>query len=76
MQGRHLEISKVEAWKRVIEENDFRGLSPTQMRAIVTAVTEGLKKPRHSLLACQYPDCECVGRCRTTGRMLEPGDWP
>ena len=70
-------MSRDEAWKRIVQGRDFKGVkSRATIRRDVQLVLDGLRPPSTMALGCQLPDCSCTTRCRVTGRMLEPGDWP
>ena len=72
-----LGLPEEEVWEIVVNDWRRRGESPQAgIKQNLELILDGLQPPDLVTTGCQYPDCVCTGRCRTTGRMLEPGDWP
>ena len=66
------DISRREAYERVVD-SEFRGdLGNSAVRGRVELVLKALVPPSEKVYEC-YPDCaDCITRCKMTGRMIGP----
>ena len=73
VEGR-IQISKSEAYRRIVHDREFRGES-NELRREIRLALQGLIAPKRPMVACEYPDCDaCNLRCKITGHSLGPED--
>ena len=75
IEGR-VQMSKSEAYRRILQDREFRGES-NELRRQIRLTLQGLIAPKRRMLHCEYPDCsddDCILRCKIMGHPRGPED--
>ena len=75
IEGR-VQMSKSEAYRRILQDREFRGES-NELRRQIRLTLQGLIAPKRRMLHCEYPDCsddDCILRCKIMGHSRGPED--